>query len=355
MPKLSLTMIVRNEHKHLERCLNSVADIVDEIIIVDTGSTDNTKEIATSFNAKIFDFKWIDDFSAARNYSLEQSTGDWNLVLDADEYIVNDCKDDIFRFIRNETAVGRVKRIDEFIQNSETKYSNVYLSRLIPKNINYVGRVHEQIDTDLPRKNVNIEVFHDGYVYNNKTGRNLGILLMELEEKPFDDYILYQIGKQYKLNNQLVEAESYFEKSYKLVRPSDWYKPGLIVDFLYVIIGNRSFKKGLEIIHKESKQLSDFPDFHFVCGLFYMDLIFHNINEFGHLLPKIEQAYLNCLSIGETNKYDSVRGVGSFLACYNLGVYYETLGKNDKAIYYYQLASKDKYQPAINRLRKLNK
>jgi O-antigen biosynthesis protein len=84
---LSLCMIVKNEEENLIRCLKSVRDIVDEMIVVDTGSTDKTKDIARVFGAKVFDFPWTGDFSAARNHSLEQATGDWLLILDADEVI----------------------------------------------------------------------------------------------------------------------------------------------------------------------------------------------------------------------------------------------------------------------------
>lgn len=75
MCRLSLTMIVKNEEKHLARCLESVKDIVDEIIVADTGSGDRTREIAKSFGANVYDFKWINDFSAARNFAFEKSTG----------------------------------------------------------------------------------------------------------------------------------------------------------------------------------------------------------------------------------------------------------------------------------------
>ncbi|MBK7632424.1 MAG: glycosyltransferase family 2 protein [Ignavibacteriales bacterium] len=85
MPTLSLSMIVKNEERHLARCLSSVKDVVDEIVIVDTGSTDNTIEIAESFNAKIFHFDWVNDFSAARNFALTKCIGNWILYLDADE------------------------------------------------------------------------------------------------------------------------------------------------------------------------------------------------------------------------------------------------------------------------------
>ncbi|WP_337872164.1 glycosyltransferase family 2 protein, partial [Ignavibacterium sp.] len=82
--KITLSMIVKNEERYLEDCLNSVKNVFDEIIIVDTGSTDNTLKIAEKFNAKVFHFDWINDFSAARNFALSKSTGEWILYLDAD-------------------------------------------------------------------------------------------------------------------------------------------------------------------------------------------------------------------------------------------------------------------------------
>ena len=84
---MSLCIITKNEEKYLEKCLNSVKNIVDEIIIVDTGSIDKTKETTKKFNAKIYDFKWNDSFSEARNFSISKATKDWILVLDADETI----------------------------------------------------------------------------------------------------------------------------------------------------------------------------------------------------------------------------------------------------------------------------
>src|SRR5690349_7953622 len=86
-PRVSLTLIVKNEEHNLPACLASAADLVAEVIVVDTGSTDRTKEAAARFGARIFDFPWIDDFAAARNEALRHATGDWILWLDADDRI----------------------------------------------------------------------------------------------------------------------------------------------------------------------------------------------------------------------------------------------------------------------------
>jgi len=85
--KISVCMIVKNEAPCLARCLESVKGIADEIIIVDTGSEDQTVQIAHTFTDKVFHFDWCDDFSAARNESLKHATGDWVMILDADEVL----------------------------------------------------------------------------------------------------------------------------------------------------------------------------------------------------------------------------------------------------------------------------
>ena len=87
MKTISLCMIVKDEEKVLDTCLNSIHDLVDEIIIVDTGSTDKTKEIAQKYTDKIYDFKWVDDFAKARNYSFSKATKDYIMWLDADDYL----------------------------------------------------------------------------------------------------------------------------------------------------------------------------------------------------------------------------------------------------------------------------
>ncbi len=104
MPLVSLCMIVRNESEVLGRCLNSVADLVDEIIIVDTGSTDETKAVAALYEAKIYDFPWRDDFAAARNYAVSQAAGDYWMWLDADDVIEGENRERLRNILKNPAA-----------------------------------------------------------------------------------------------------------------------------------------------------------------------------------------------------------------------------------------------------------
>ena len=90
MKEISLCMIVRNEEEVIERCLKSICDLVDEIIIVDSGSTDKTKQIVSKYTDKIYDFEWVNDFAKARNYSFSKATKDYILWLDADDVILEE-------------------------------------------------------------------------------------------------------------------------------------------------------------------------------------------------------------------------------------------------------------------------
>ena len=148
MSSISLCMIVKNEEKVLSRCLESVKNAVDEIIIVDTGSTDKTKEIALDYTEKIFDFKWIDDFSAARNFSFSKATKDYILWLDADDIITaeNAVKLIELKENLNNTDVVMMKYNTSFDEDGKPTFS-FYRERLIRRTAphSWKGKVHEVI------------------------------------------------------------------------------------------------------------------------------------------------------------------------------------------------------------------
>jgi glycosyltransferase involved in cell wall biosynthesis len=344
-------MIVKNEEKNLKRCIDSIKDILNEIIIVDTGSTDSTKSIAIEKGAKVFDYQWKKDFSDARNFSIRQSTSDWNIVLDADEYILSDYQL-IREFIENnENTIGRINISSKYFENDREMLESTYVSRLFPnKGIFFKGKVHEQLDATLPRVNIAVNVAHDGYYLTDKTDRNLPLLFEELKMNSSDSYILYQIGKQYYLKKNYIKANKYFALSYTNIDTNAYYKPKLIVDYLYSLIRSGSLEGGLKIIEKEKKHLELLTDFHFVCGIFFMELVFSNVKKYISYFPYIKQEYLKCLELGELKKQEGVKGTGSFLALYNLGTVYEATGNNVKAIEYYKKSSEFEYLPALKRL-----
>ena len=174
---LSLCMIVRDEEEFLPECLLSVSPIVDEIIVVDTGSGDRTKDIARIFGAKVYDFTWCDDFSAARNFSISKAAGDWILVLDADEVISTADHRHLLELIREphpfpvafsfETRnytllanrVGWVANNGVYEEEAGIGWLPSTKVRLFPNtsNIRFFYPVHELVDPSLKQNNLTIE------------------------------------------------------------------------------------------------------------------------------------------------------------------------------------------------------
>lgn len=351
--KISLVMIVKNEEATLGRCLKSVENLVDEIVIVDTGSKDKTKDIAKLFGAKLFDFKWGNDFSAARNFALSKATGQWRLILDADEYIERGSRSDILCML-NKNLVGQILILNSFNKEGEIHYSKDYMSRIIYRGITYVGQIHEQIDSNLPRVRTNIEVAHDGYLHKDKYNRNISILYEAIENNSEDSYLLYQLSHTLFLGGEVEEAFKWYEEFYKISKVNEGYRCSAIVDFLYNIIAVGKLERGINLIAEEEKNYFDSPDFNSVCAQFYKELVLSNPQKYINYLPLIEQYYIRCLEIGETNKYDSIVGTGSYIAAYNLGVWYEVSRQFDKAKICYEMSSEWGYQKAMERLKNLS-
>lgn len=352
-PKLSLAMIVKNEARCLARCLRSLTSVVDEIVIVDTGSTDATIHIAQEFNATIEHFAWVQDFSAARNFALAQATGDWILVLDADETVTPELLAEIRAFIQGPPAIGRLKIVSDFRHHGQTQRSHSFVSRLFPRGAQFAGRIHEQIVSPLPRVNLSGDLWHDGYLESNKSDRNVQLLLAELAHQPDSAYLQFQLALEHTSLGQPAKAFACLEKARALMQPGDPFAPNVIVDFLYAAIALKQFTAGLATIASVGTALNDFPDFHHVCGLFYLNLI--RSDPAVHLaeMPKIEQSFRRCLTLGETDKYKSVHGTGSFLANYNLGVFYHVLDRQAEAQSCFAAAARQGYKPAAVMLKKL--
>jgi glycosyltransferase involved in cell wall biosynthesis len=351
--KLSVAMIVKNEARCLARCLSSLRGVADEMIVTDTGSSDNTVNIAGEFGAKVSHFDWINDFAAARNFSLAQATGEWILVLDADEYASEALAREIPGFIAGPPQIGRLKIVSDFRQGGQTLRSSTFVSRLFPRGVKFAGRIHEQLASALPRVNLRGELGHDGYLETKKTERNITLLQAELARDPRSAYFHFQLALEFTSLGRTAEAFACLEKARALMHQSDPCAPNIIVDFLYAAMELKQFEAGLDAIRAAENWLADFPDFHHVCGLFYMRYIGSNPAKYLAELPKIEQSFRRSLAVGETDKYKSVHGSGSFLASYNLGVFYHAMGDDARARPCLESAAGQNYEPAAALLKKV--
>jgi glycosyltransferase involved in cell wall biosynthesis/Flp pilus assembly protein TadD len=232
--RMSLCMIVKNEERHLARCLASVVDLVDEIIVIDTGSTDRTKEIALQYGAKVIDFAWVDSFAAARNESIHHATGDWIFWLDADEVLDEVNRQKLRRLFAelpdaNLAYVMRQFSTLEVGPHAAAQVDQVRLFRNRP-DVRWQYRVHEQILLSVRRSDgdvvhTDIVINHVGFseaeLQGSKVERNLRLLELELAEHPDDSFVLYNLGAVKLTQQKTAEALDLLCRSLACAHPGD--------------------------------------------------------------------------------------------------------------------------------------
>jgi tetratricopeptide (TPR) repeat protein/glycosyltransferase involved in cell wall biosynthesis len=243
-PRISLCLIAKNEEANLPACLQSARDLVDEIIVVDTGSTDRTKEVAAEFGARVFDFTWCDSFAAARNESLRHATGAWIFWLDGDERL-DDANRAKFRALRaglnGECAafVMKQRSAPHAAGGSPTEVDQVRLFRNHHA-IRWSYRVHEQILPAVRQAGhavrfTDIAIEHTGYqdpaLQRQKTERNLRLLYQEYAEQPDDPFTLFNLGWALHELGQLDKSVPLLRRSLERCGPGD-----SIVRKLYVLL-----------------------------------------------------------------------------------------------------------------------
>ncbi|MEI6512796.1 MAG: glycosyltransferase [bacterium] len=232
---LSLCMIVKNEERFLAQCLDSVKGLVDEIVLVDTGSTDKTVEIANKYGAKVFYSDWTNDFSAARNVSLSHATCDWVLVLDADEAL------DIGSFPIIEEAISRpqfggyltsiLSYLNANNKNDVFTHPTVRLFRRLSC-AKFVGSIHEQVMASINEPGHQIgflygtSILHYGYektisAERKKNERAIEMLEKEVKKNPDNLFQIFNLANTYYCDKQYVKAIEILSKKAELI-PLDW-------------------------------------------------------------------------------------------------------------------------------------
>ena len=203
--KISACYMVKNAEKDLARSLENLVKHVDEIIIVDTGSTDGTVEVAKKFGAKIFHEEWKDDFSTPRNVAIREAKGDWIVFLDADEYFINDTAKNLRAVIKlaqkTKTRGISINWVNIDTDNNNEIINSSYVLRMFENvsGVHYVGKIHEDVylgDKPLARAMAPanlLTLYHTGYsktIIRSKIERNLKLLLEELNtsDKPERTY-----------------------------------------------------------------------------------------------------------------------------------------------------------------------
>ena len=279
--KLSIAMIVKDEASNIERTLIPLKELSEyiesEIIIVDTGSKDETIEIASKYTNKIYHHEWNGDFADMRNLSISYCTGEWILVVDADE-VLYDAKL-LVDFIKSKELVeynGALIKIVNFNKDVEHSIKFGFVSPMLRlfrnRTVKYEGIVHEQPKFKSPVCDSNVRFVHYGYdnrdaaLMEKKFERNLSLLQVQLKNNPKDIYTLYQIASSYSMHKEPINALKYIELAYDNAKNNLSAYPYVIDKYCHILHNNQRNEELLNIAQQGGTLCSNHIDYYFYLG-----------------------------------------------------------------------------------------
>lgn len=372
-PWLSLCMIVRDEQEDLGRCLSSVRSLADEIIVVDTGSIDSTRILAAEFGARVVEWGWRDDFAAARNRSLEEASGEWILILDADEELPPEGRDGLLALLKKRRSrkaivegdglavatagtqdpaatVGyRLTVVDFLGSEAGPEFQMMPSLRLFRNRMGYrfTGRVHEELSPGpgVVGDATGIRIHHyghlDPYLRRKKAPlRNAALLGGVMKEAPKAEDVKLRLGRELWLAGDLDAALKYLARAAKEIpRGSDLHARLLGLQALCLKQRGEP-ASALQAIREGTELFPDFSDLHYLAGELHLDR-----GDFSRAL----EAYRRAIALSEVPvRYHPFGGCGSYKALFGIGKTHEALLNYREALTSYTLAfraRKDFYEP----------
>ncbi len=352
---VSLTMIVKNEEHHLPDCLKSVSGVVDEIVIVDTGSTDKTIEIAKQFNAKVIEFPWVDCFATARNIALGNATRSWVLWMDADDRLpVQEIPK--FKVLKeqlsqtsNSAFVMRVHCTDRD-GSSKTVVDHVRLFRNNPK-LKWSYRVHEQILPAIRKMSgevdfTDISIMHVGYakLENLPLKRSRDHRLLELQERetPEDTFLLFNLGHSFLEDKNYDLAAKYLESSINNSLPGESHIRKCYALIVQVFWKSNNLNRALELSELGLSECPEDAELLFCKGAI--------LNELGNSFES-ERCFQKILNLEDKDYFASYDpGILSYKCVYNLACSLKGQVKYEEAIRQLEFCINNwpKFLPAYN-------
>ena len=351
MLPISVCIIGKNEEKFLEGCLVHLSKYDFEIVFVDTGSTDKTKEIAYKYTNCIYDFEWINDFSAARNYAASKATKDWILCIDCDEYLEPFDVNTLLKMMKahpDSSAFIDICNLTEDMKH----YTKSKTYRFYPRNFfHWINPIHEQLvrfdNKPATSFHSGISVMHYGYISGQvnlleKNQRNLELLLQLYKKESDNPYHIYQMGISYFNLGDYENAVFYLEKvtEYDVDPTLIWVQTTIYYYGLSLLNTNQpQIALGLEGIYNEFCHI---PEYIYLMGLIYAanGLFAKSLSMFGMVVNMKAECHIDA-------------GVTSYQGYFQLGNVCHHLKKDTLAIQYLKKASD--YAPAINLLYKIEK
>ncbi|MHB9143836.1 MAG: glycosyltransferase [Symbiobacteriia bacterium] len=357
--RISLCIIARDEAQTIGRCLESAKGAVDEMVVLDTGSQDDTRRIARSLGAKVYEAPWEGDFSRARNQALERASGEWIICLDADEALPPDDPDMLRRTLRaHPGADGLTFPVISFVDETDATVrvvqENLRLFRNRPR-YRFEGAIHEQIAPAIHRaggmiQRAPVTVLHYGYLPSvrrakEKSDRNLSLLKLEVSRTPEDPIVHFNLANEYLAVADYGKARDGFLEAHRLASTADrdmTYFSRLLFNLTrsYITLGQED--EALAVIAEGTELYPDYTDLWLLQG----QILATRRDDTG-----ASAAFDRCLHLGEAKPgYFSVEGNGSWVPWYYKGCLWEAQGAVEQAVVAYGkgLAMQSGYrEPAV--------
>lgn len=365
-PAVSACMIVKNEEEFLPKCLTSIKDVVDEIIIVDTGSNDRTVTIAKGFGAKVYFYHWNENFSEARNYSISHASGEWILQIDADEELERACIPEFLCAISNEKYNGIIVSIVSIINDSLHKF---YYPRIFRRGkAFYKDIIHEQIIIKGEQLPTEIKLYHHGYNLEEKKmqikwQRTTQLLKKQITQDKYNSFAWFNLIHNYRSQNLFTDGIVAGEEAINIIKSAPAETKVHLHNFIMIIYetANCYLRVGDFIRAKKlcfyalSKiaELNITPeniDILFTLACIYLKEggYQESINYFKRFLSLRERYFKNI-----NRDYLIIDTLGYDYAAYNgLGYCFGNLGQWQMAINYLQkaISSNPRYLPTYKNL-----
>lgn len=345
--KLSLAMIVKDEENCLNRCFDSVKDLVEEIVIVDTGSTDKTLEICRSYDAQVFSYSWNNNFADARNFGLDKVTGEWVLWLDADEEVAQENRDELNN---NNTLFDDFDALSvplinfygeqvDFDQVAQIAQPRLFRNHM---GFRFENKIHEWLNISSAYEQnrvgfLDLKIYHYGYLNSQvedkqKFTRNVNLLLKELEEEKDHAWTHYYLATEHYRRRGFEEAFEHVNQSIlQFLTGGMIPPPSMLYSLKYSILIETGSWEGAWPSIKSAVNM--FPDY--VDLKFYMGVVLY----YKKMLQEALMCFEECIELGENNlNYLSLKGLGSFRAWYFKGLCFEELKNEEEAILAYHKA-----------------
>lgn len=340
-PTITLAMIVRNEGENLAGCLESLQAAVDEIVIVDTGSTDQTLAIAAGYTNKIYHFNWTDDFSAARNFAIGQSNGNWILSMDADEFLdssqgtLRDC-------IQAAAAEAIFLPLHYLRHNSDLQGYDQFLVLRLFRNLpqyRFAGSIHEQLSIPCDGKTRiagQPVIYHQAIplqARNRKRNRNIGLLNKACRHEPDNYFLQHYLGVEWLGFGKFALASTLFAAVCdNLPAEQVLFRAPAVCNLILCLRQEGRLAEAYAVCNKACQQYPVYTDLFFDAGTLLAEQ-----GQYQQAVSWLQAA----VAMGKPPpEFVHTNGVESFLAYDQLGHCYEALGESDKAEACYRQAFK---------------